>query len=100
MNNKFCYRKVDFPSEAYIGGVFIKSEKNEEKRFMYILEGVFDDIRPLLKVIKRFKKDFKESKKNPADVYGALIMKIRFNRTSPLKEEFWKIEAKKGMELG
>ena len=100
MNKKFCYRKVDFPTEAYIGGLFIRSVNNEENRFMYILEEVHRETKPLFKIIKRFKKDFKKNKKNPADVYGALIIKIRFNRTSPLKKEFWKIEAEKGMELG
>ncbi len=95
----FCYRKVDFYKEAYIGGVFIRAENNEENRFMYILEGVHEEIKPLLKTIKRFKKDFKNNKKTPADVYGAIIFKIRFNRTSPLKKEFWTTKTKETMEL-
>lgn len=99
MNKKFCYRKVDFYNEAYIGGIFIKAENNEENRFMYILEGVHEEIKPLLNVIKRFKKDFKNNKKNPADVYGAVILKIRFNRTAPLKKEFWTTKTKEEMEL-
>ena len=99
MNKKFCYRKVDFYNEAYIGGVFIRSINNEENRFMYILEEVHKDIKPLLKIIKRFKKDFKENKKNPADVYGALILKIKFNRISPLKKEFWIKKTKEEMVL-
>ena len=99
MNKKFCYRKVDFYNEAYIGGVFIRSEKYEENRFMYILEGVHKEIKPLLTVIKRFKKDFKRSKDCPADVYGAIIFKIRFNRTAPLKKNFWTTKTKEEIEL-
>lgn len=98
-NKKFCYRKVDFYNEAYIGGVFIKSVNNEENRFMYILEGVHEDTKSLFKIIKRFKKDFKNSKKSPADIYGAIIFKLKFSRTAPLKKEFWTTNTKEGMEL-
>ena len=94
LRKNFCYRKVDFYNEAFIGGVFIRAENNEENRFMYILEGVHEEIKPLLKTIKRFKKDFKESKKTPADVYGAIIFKIRFNRTSLLKKNSGQLKQK------
>lgn len=99
MIKKYCYRKVDFHKEAYIGGVFIRSENNEEKKFIYMLEEVHKELKTLIKNIKRFKKDFRENKENPAEVYGAIILKIRFNRTAPLKKEFWLTETREGMEL-
>lgn len=88
---KYCYREVEFCPEGYIGGVFI--EEDDGKKMLYVLRRVNKDLKSAKKEILKLKKDFKNQKKDPANVYGGLIIKIKFKRTSPLKKEFWETDS-------
>lgn len=88
---KYCYREVDFYPEGYIGGVFI--EEDDGKKMLFILRHVNKDLKSAKKELIKLKKDLKNQKKDPVNVYGGLIIKIKFKRTSPLKKEFWNIDS-------
>ena len=91
-NKKYCYREVGFYKEGYIGFIFMKG-KDDDSQMLYPLELVYKDLKALEKRIKELKLEIKKNKDNPAEVYGGMILKLRFNRTSPLKKEFWKIDS-------
>ena len=84
---KYCYRKVDFYKEGYMGMLFLRGEG--EERFLFPLDLIYQNKKPLINKLKKLKKIVDKNKKNSIEVYGALVMKIGFNRTSPLKKEFW-----------
>ena len=92
---KFCFREVDFYKEGYIAVLLINGD--DEKKFLYPMLTVYKDLKALVKEVKDFKKHFKNRKPDLVDVYGALVIKIKFNRPSPLKKEFW--ETKSDMTL-
>ena len=91
MTKKYCYREVDFYPEGYIAGAFL--EEDDGKRLLYVLRRVNKDLKSAKKEIFKLKKDLKNQKKDPANVYGGLIIKIKFKRTSPLKKEFWETDS-------
>lgn len=93
--NKFCFREVDFYKEGYIAVLLMNG--NDEKKFLYPMLTVYKDLKALGKEVKDLKKHFKNRKPDPVDVYGALVIKIKFKRLSPLKKEFW--ETKSDMTL-
>lgn len=84
---KFCYRKVDFYKEGYVGMLFLRG--GESERFLFPLDLVYKSKKKLISKLKELKKSVDKDKNNSNEVYGALVMKIKFNRTSPLKKEFW-----------
>ena len=91
MIEKYCYREVEFYPEGYISGAFI--EEDDGKKMLFVLRRVNRDLESAKKEILKLKKDLKNQKKDPANVYGGLIIKIKFKRTSPLKKEFWNIDS-------
>lgn len=97
-NRKFCYREVDFYETAYMGFIFMK-RKDDDYRMLYPLELVYEKTKAVKKRIMKMKLELDKLKKNAAEVYGAMIIKIRLNRTSPLKKEFWTTETKEKMLL-
>lgn len=86
---KYCYRKVDFPKTAYAGFLFMKNKDGGEKRMLCPLTFIFEKQSFIEKRIKKLKLELNNYDKCQGEVYGALVMKIKFNRTSPLKKEFW-----------
>lgn len=90
--NKFCFREVDFYKEGYVAVAFWRAENGTEKLF-HPMTTVYKDLKELGMELKMLKKDFKNQKNDPIDVYGALVIKIKFNRTSPLKKEFWETDS-------
>jgi len=94
---KYCYRKVDFYKEGYVGMLFLRGEG--EERFLFPLDLIYQSKKPLINKLKDLKRSVDRDKKNSNEVYGALVMKIKFEKTSPLKKEFWTTEIKKEMVL-
>lgn len=90
MIEKYCYREVDFYPEGYISGALI--EEDDGKKILFILSRVNKDLKSAKKEIIKLKKDFKNQKKNSVTIFGGLVMKIKFKRTSPLKKEFWETD--------
>lgn len=97
MTKKYCYREVEFYKEAYIGMLFLKGDEN--KRLLFVLGLIYQNKKILINKLKQLKQSVSEDKTNEFEVYGAAVMKIKFNRTSPLKKEFWETETKEGMIL-
>ena len=87
MAKKYCYREVDFYKEAYIGILFLKGDEN--KRLLFVLGLIYENKKVLIKKIKQLKQLVDEDKETVGEVYAAAVVKIKFNRTSPLKKEFW-----------
>ena len=91
MIEKYCYREVEFYPEGYVGGVF--TEEDDGKKMFFVLSRVNKDLKSAKKELIKLKNDFKKQKKNPVTVFGGLVMKIKFKRTSPLKKEFWETDS-------
>lgn len=89
---KYCYREVEFVKEGYIAVVFVKAINGNEE-FTNPMQMVYTNLKELGKDVKKLKKDLKNQKKDPIDIYGALVIKIKFHRTSPLRKEFWQTES-------
>lgn len=89
---KYCYREVGFIKEGYIASVFVKAINGDEE-FVNPMLAVYKNLKELGKDLKNLKKDLKNQKKDPIDIYGALVIKIKFHRTSPLRKEFWQTES-------
>jgi len=89
---KYCYREVGFIKEGYIASVFVKAINGDEE-FVNPMLAVYKNLKELGKDLKNLKKDLKNQKKDPIDIYGALVIKINFHRTSPLRKEFWQTES-------
>lgn len=87
---KYCYREVEFYPEGYIGGLLLEIDEN--KRILFVLTRIKKDLKSIKKEILKLRKDLK-NQKNPINAYGGLVMKIKFNRTSPLKKEYWEIDS-------
>ena len=88
----FCFREVEFYKEGYISVAFWRAKNGSEQLF-HPMTTVYRDLKELGMELKMLKKDFKKQKNDPVDIYGALAIKIKFNRTSPLKKEFWETES-------
>lgn len=88
---KYCYREVDFYRDGFIALVFAKVI-NGDAEFIYSMTPVYKNIKELAKDLKKFKKEMKDQK-DPVDIYGSIVIKIKFCRTSPLKKEFWTTES-------
>jgi hypothetical protein len=91
MIKKYCYREVEFYKEAYIGMFFLKDDG--DKRLLFVLDLIYQNKKILINKLKKFKKWINEDKTSEFEVYAAGVIKIKFNRTSPLKKEFWKTDA-------
>ncbi len=87
---KYCYREVEFYKEAYIGILFLKDDGN--KRLLFVLNLIYQNKKILINKLKQLKQSVSEDKINEFEVYAAAVMKIKFDRTSPLKKDFWKNE--------
>jgi len=88
---KYCYREVDFYKEAYIGVLFLKEDRGE--KYIYPLNLIYQNKKKLITKLKRLKSEIDKDKKNESEVYGAMVMKIKLKRTSPLNKEFWETKA-------
>lgn len=82
---------MDFYKEAYIGVLFLKEDRGE--KYIYPLNLIYQNKKKLISKLKRLKSEINKDKKNESEVYGAMVMKIKLNRTSPLKKEFWETKA-------
>lgn len=91
MTKKYCYREVDFYQEGYMGMIFFKGEDNENK-ILYPMTRVYKSLKPLKKEIKELKMVLENRNNDPLDVYGALVVKLKFRKTFPLKMEYWQDE--------
>jgi len=91
MTKKYCYREVEFYKEAYIGMFFLKDDG--DKRLLFVLDLIYKNKKILINKLKELKQWVVEDKTNEFEVYAAAVMKIRFNRKSPLKKEFWENDA-------
>jgi hypothetical protein len=98
-NKKFCYRKVDFYETAYMGVFLTKGKEDNNKKMIWPLEPIYKELGSIKKEIMEIKLDQDKIKKNRFEIFGGIIIKIRFNRKSPLKKEFWTTKTKEGMAL-
>ncbi len=89
---KYCYREVDFYRDGFIAVVFVRAMDGNEQ-MIHAMMAVYKNLKDLGKELKKLKEDMKNQKKDPMDIYGSIVIKIKFCRTSPLKKEFWTTEA-------
>lgn len=85
MSKKYCYRTPSFPPEAYIGLTFI--ENREGHQLLYPLSQIYLDIKSTHKSIVNLKKELQDEQK--ATIFSAMILKIKFHKTFPLRAEHW-----------
>jgi len=96
MNKKYCYRKVNFPIDGYVAAVFWKSTDGEAN-LLHIMLPIYKNLKVVGKELRFFKKDMK-NQKDSIEIYGALVVKIKFKRTSPLKKECWVTESETSLD--
>lgn len=86
-NQKYCYRDPDWPESGYLGVTFI-SAKDGFKAIHPMMELQLT-LKALQNRIRKFEKELANRDKDPISVYGVVVIKIHFNKTFPLKKEYW-----------
>ncbi len=86
-NIKYCYREPDYPESAYLGVTFIST--NDGFKFIHPMMEMQLTLKALKTRINKFEKELTDKKNGPLSVYGVVVIKINFNKTFPLKKEYW-----------
>ena len=81
---KLCYREPDFPKEAYVSTVILLSKSGD--KFLYPMTSLFTTLNILRLETNDFKKKLAKRK---IKVHGVITIKIKFNKTYPLRKEHW-----------
>ena len=84
---KYCYIEPDFPKKIYIALAFIKTK---ESALLYPLFEIFYDLKKLSAKMKKLKKKV-EKKNEDTDVYGGMVLTLKYHHNFPLKKEYWQV---------
>lgn len=93
-NKKYCFRDSDFPQNGYVAIVYTKT--NDGFRFFYPLQTFFISTNFLRDEVKLFKQKIEGEGK--MKIHGVIVVKIKFNKTFPLKKEYWNTDKKSPLE--